>query len=99
MFLYIPLKTILYGVTFLIMPPNWQDGFKIPKRISVDAPTTNQLRVQAQFHLAPSSIKVRVWRVPDFTIQSEEDLVGTTSIDRLYSLPAGKYRVEVIGYV
>jgi hypothetical protein len=74
----------------LILPPNWQDGLRVPKRITVSSPAPNQLRVQAQFQLAPSNIRVRLWRIPDFT------LAGATSIDRTYTgLTAGRYRVEV----
>jgi hypothetical protein len=92
----IPVRTVLHTRTHLILPPNWQDGLKIPKRIVVSSPAPNQLRVQAQFQLAPAQVRVRLWKIPDLTVAREETLAGTTSIDRLYTgLTAGRYRAEV----
>jgi hypothetical protein len=92
----VPIRTILHTTTRLILPPNWQDGLKVPKRIVVSSPAPNQLRVQAQFQLAPSNIRVRLWKIPDLTIAREETLPGATSIDRLYTgLAGGRYRAEV----
>jgi hypothetical protein len=92
----IPVRTILHTRTHLILPPNWQDGLKIPKRIVVSSPGAGQLRVQTQFQLAPAQIRIRLWKIPDLTIVNEQTLAGATSIDRLYSgLTAGRYRAEV----
>jgi hypothetical protein len=88
-------ETIIITQTHIILPTNWQDGLKTPKRITVSSPGAGQLRVQAQFQLAPSNIRVRIWRIPDLTIANEETLAGATSINRLYSLTAGRYRAEV----
>jgi len=89
-------ETIIATDTHLILPSNWVDGLKIPKRIVVSSPGAGQLRIQAQFQLAPSSIRVRLWKIPDLTVAREETLAGTTSIDRLYTgLTAGRYRAEV----
>jgi hypothetical protein len=90
-----PVRTILHTQTHLILPPNWQDGLKIPKRVIVSSPGAEQLRVRAQFQLAPAQIRVRIWRIPDLTIANEETLAGATSIDRTYSVTAGRYRAEV----
>jgi hypothetical protein len=90
-----PVRTILHTTTHLILPPNWQDGLKAPKRVIVSSPGAGQLRVQAQFQLAPAQIRVRLWRIPDLTIVNEETLAGATSIDRTYSVAAGRYRAEV----
>jgi hypothetical protein len=88
--------TIISTDTHLILPPNWQDGLKVPKRIVVSSPAPNQLRVQAQLQLAPTNIRVRLWKIPDLTIAREETLAGATSIDRLYTgLAGGRYRAEV----
>jgi len=91
-----PVRTVLHTASHIILPQNWQDGLKIPKRVIVSSPAPNQLRVQAQFQLAPSNIRVRLWKIPDLTIAREETLAGATSIDRTYSVTAGRYRVEVI---
>jgi hypothetical protein len=88
-------ETIIITSTHIILPPNWQDGLKIPKRIVVSSPGAGQLRVQAQFQLAPANIRVRLWRIPDFTVAREETVAGATSIDRTYSITAGRYRAEV----
>jgi hypothetical protein len=88
-------ETIIPAFTHIILPPNWQDGLKVPKRVTVSSPGAGQLRVQAQFQLAPSNIRVRLWKIPDLTIVNEETLAGTTSIDRTYSVAGGRYRVEV----
>ena len=88
-------ETIIITSTHIILPPNWQDGLKIPKRVTVSSPAPNQLRVQAQFQLAPANIRVRLWKIPDLTIVNEETLAGATSIDRTYSVTAGRYRAEV----
>jgi hypothetical protein len=89
-------ETIIVTDTHLILPPNWQDGLKIPKRINVSSPGAGQLRVQTQFQLSPAQIRVRIWEVPANVIVREETLPGATSIDRLYTgLTAGRYRVEV----
>jgi hypothetical protein len=90
-----PVRTILHTRSHLILPPNWQDGLKVPKRIVVSSPGAGQLRVQAQFQLAPSNIRVRLWKIPDLTVAGEETLAGATSIDRTYSVAAGRYRAEV----
>jgi hypothetical protein len=93
---YKPIDTIITAMTHLILPPNWQDGLKVPKRITVSSLQAGQLRVQAQFQLAPSNIRVRLWRIPDLTVAREETLPGSTSIDRTYTgLTAGRYRAEV----
>jgi hypothetical protein len=93
---YKPVDTIITTWTHLILPANWQDGLRIPKRITVSSPGAGQLRVQAQFQLAPANIRVRLWRIPDFVAVREETLPGSTSIDRLYTgLATGRYRVEV----
>jgi hypothetical protein len=91
----IPVQTMLPTRTHLILAPNWQDGLKIPKRIVVSSPRAGQLRVQTQFQLAPANIRVRLWKIPDLTIIREETLAGATSIDRTYSVTAGRYRAEV----
>jgi len=89
-------ETIIITSTHLILPPNWQDGLRIPKRIVVSNPQAGQLRVQAQFQLAPANIRVRLWKIPDLVAVREETLPGATSIDRLYTgLTAGRYRTEV----
>jgi len=88
-------ETIIATDTHLILPPNWIDGLKIPKRITVSSPQAGQLRVQAQFQLAPAQVRVRLWKIPDLTIAGEETLAGNTSIDRTYSVTAGRYRAEV----
>jgi len=89
-------ETIIITSTHLILPPNWMDGLKIPKRITVSSPGAGQLRVQAQFQLAPANIRVKLWKIPDLTVAREETLPGATSIDRLYTgLTAGRYRAEV----
>jgi hypothetical protein len=94
--IYKPIDTIITALTHLTLPPNWQDGLKIPKRITVSSPQAGQLRVQTQFQLAPAQVRVRLWRIPDLTVAREETLPGSTSIDRLYTgLTAGRYRVEV----
>jgi hypothetical protein len=90
-----PVITILNTRSHLILPPNWQDGLKVPKRVIVSSPGAGQIRVQAQLQLAPSNIRVRLWKIPDLTIAREETLAGATSIDRLYTGLAGRYRVEV----
>jgi hypothetical protein len=89
-------ETIIITASHLILPSNWQDGLKIPKRIVVSSPRAGQLRVQAQFQLAPARIRVRIWEVPANVIEKEETLPGATSIDKTYTgLVAGTYRVEV----
>jgi len=90
-----PIRTVLHTVSHLILPPNWKDGLKVPKRIVVSSPGAGQLRVQAQFQLAPAQVRVRLWKIPDLTIVKEETLPGATSIDRTYSVTAGRYRAEV----
>jgi len=90
-----PIRTVLHTRTHLILSPNWQDGLKIPKRIVVSSPASNQLRIQAQFQLAPSNIRIRIWEVPSYVIEREETLPGSTSIDRTYNVIPGTYRVEV----
>jgi hypothetical protein len=90
----IPVFTIHQTHLDLILPPNWMDGLKTPKRITV-TPGVGSLRVQAQFHIAPGSIRVRVWKIPDYTVAVEEILAGATAIDKTYSVAAGRYRVEV----
>jgi hypothetical protein len=88
--------TIISTDTHLILPTNWQDGLRTPKRITVSSPGAGQLRVQAQFQLSPTNIRIRLWKIPDLTIAREETLAGATSINRLYTgLTAGRYRAEV----
>ena len=91
----IPVTTIFSIATHIILPPNWQDGLKIPKRIEVSSPRAEQLRVRAEFQLAPSNIRIRIWEVPSYVIEKEETLPGSTSIDRTYNVIPGTYRVEV----
>jgi hypothetical protein len=89
-------ETIIVTNTHIILPPNIADGFRIPKRVITTSPGAGQLRVQAQFQLAPAQIRVRLWRIPEYTVAREETLAGATSIDRTYSgLTAGRYRAEV----
>jgi hypothetical protein len=92
---YKPIDTIITTGTHLVLPPNVADGLRVPKRITVSSPGAGQLRVQAQFQLAPAQVRVRLWRIPDLTIVNEETLAGATSIDRTYSVAAGRYRAEV----
>jgi hypothetical protein len=87
-------ETIVVTGAEIILAPNWQDGLKRPKRITV-TPGAGTLRVQAQFQATPGSIRVRVWKIPDYTVAVEETLAGATSLDKTYSLVAGRYRVEV----
>jgi hypothetical protein len=93
--LYKHVETIIITSTHIILPPNIADGFRIPKRIIATSPGAGQLRVQAQFQLSPTNIRVRLWRIPDLTVAREETLPGSTSIDRTYSVAGGRYRVEV----
>jgi len=89
-------ETVIITSTHIILPSNWQDGLKAPKRIVVSSTGAGQLRVQAQFQLAPANIRVRLWKIPDLTIVEEETIPGATSINRLYTgLTAGRYRAEV----
>ena len=93
----VPILTVLHTISHIILPPNWDAGLKIPKRITTSSPAPGQLRVQAQFHQAPANIRVRIWKMPDAIVHSEETLAGDVAIDRTYSVPAGNYRVEVTG--
>ena len=90
-----PVRTVLHTISHIILPPNWQDGLRVPKRIEVSSPRAGQLRVRAEFQLAPSNIRIRIWEVPSYVIEKEETLPGSTSIDRTYNVIPGTYRVEV----
>jgi hypothetical protein len=93
---YRKIDTIIPSSTHIILPPNWQDGLRIPKRIEVASPAGGQLSVRAEFQLAPPRVRVRIWRVYEQAIEREEVIPGAGIIDRVYSgLPPGRYRVEV----
>jgi hypothetical protein len=93
---YKKIYTIIPSRTHIILPPNWQDGLRVPKRIEVASPAGGQLSVRAEFQLAPSRIRVRLWRVYEQAVEREEVIPGAGIINRVYSdLSPGKYRVEV----
>jgi hypothetical protein len=93
---YRKIDTVIPSSTHIILPPNWQDGLRVPKRIEVTSPAGGQLSVRAEFQLAPPRARIRLWRVYEQAIEREEVIPGAGIINRVYSgLPPGRYRVEV----
>jgi hypothetical protein len=93
---YRRVDTIIPSETHIVLPPNWQDGLRIPKRIEVTSPGEGQLRVKAEFPLVPLRVRIRLWRAYEQTVYWESTIPGAGIIDRVFTgLPPGKYRVEV----